>query len=182
MVNFEDQDWEELGDPSPRGARDPATVWKVAVGVAVGMLLGGALVYAVDHRMGQPSLSAAARALEQAVQAADTARAGPPKAAAPMPEQLAAQQDKHDPATPEQGQPPQPTAAPTAPEGGGRDTESTQRVLQRAAEQKERAWARFYIKPAQCDINPGRDTIVECANHFIRARREFEAAYAAGPR
>ena len=49
-----------------------------------------------------------------------------------------------------------------------------------AAARKERAWAKFYKKPAQCEGNPNNDTMVECANHFIRAKRQFDEAYAAG--
>jgi hypothetical protein len=66
--------------------------------------------------------------------------------------------------------------------GAGAEAGSTAPSLREDDEQKELAWARYYKKPAQCEISPGRDTIVECANHYIRARREFEAAYAAGKR
>lgn len=44
---------------------------------------------------------------------------------------------------------------------------------------KEDAWARYYRKPAHCE-NPAPEALTECANHFIRAKREFEAKYAAG--
>jgi hypothetical protein len=38
----------------------------------------------------------------------------------------------------------------------------------------------YYVKPPACDDNPTKATMVECANHFIRARREFEVLYATG--
>ncbi len=181
MVNFEDQDWEELGAQARRGALDTATAWKIATGVVVGMLLGGALVYLLDHGMAQQGLSAAARALGRVVHVAAPAGAGAPQPAASGPENHAARQDTRDASAALLGSPPPSTTAPAAADDGD-EAVSTQRALQRAAEAKERAWARYYVKPAQCDVNPGRDTIVECANHFIRARREFEAAYAAGKR
>lgn len=49
-----------------------------------------------------------------------------------------------------------------------------------AAARKERAWTKFYKKPPQCDGNPNSETMTECANHYIRAKRQFEEAYSAG--
>lgn len=47
-------------------------------------------------------------------------------------------------------------------------------------ERKERAWTQYYKPPHQCDsANPNID-LVDCANRHIRAKREFEAKYAAG--
>jgi hypothetical protein len=179
MVNFEDQDWEELGAQARRGALEAANAWKIVAGVAIGVLLGGGLVYLVDHGMLQRALSDAARVIQQTVRVAGPASVIPPKSTASVAEQLATQQDMPDPAS-AVPVPPAPPAAASA--GGAPAAESTQRAMQEAAEQKERAWAKYYKKPAQCDGSPGRDTIVECANHFIRARREFDAAYAAGRR
>lgn len=42
----------------------------------------------------------------------------------------------------------------------------------------EEAWRRWYQRPAQCEgPNPN---VVECGNHYILARREFERRYEAG--
>ena len=41
---------------------------------------------------------------------------------------------------------------------------------------RERAWAKFYKKPAWCSETVSMD----CANGFIRAKREFEERYARG--
>jgi hypothetical protein len=49
-----------------------------------------------------------------------------------------------------------------------------------AAARKEPAWTQFYKQPPQCDGNPTDAAMTECANHYIRARRHFEEAYAAG--
>jgi hypothetical protein len=178
MVNFEDQDWEELGAQARRGALDVANAWRIVAGLAIGMLLGGGLVYLVDHGMLQRGLSEAAQAFQRAARGAGPPGASPPKSAVTVAEPLAAQQDVPEPASTVPGSQAPPADAPAA--GSAREAESAQRALQVAAQQKELAWARYYKKPAQCDGSPGRDTIVECANHFIRARREFEAAYAAG--
>lgn len=44
---------------------------------------------------------------------------------------------------------------------------------------KEAAWQKYYKRSAQCD-KPDGSGFVECANQHIRARRNFEALYAAG--
>jgi hypothetical protein len=48
------------------------------------------------------------------------------------------------------------------------------------ARRKERAWERFYRRPAVCEGNPSADQLVECGNHFIRNRREFEERWRTG--
>jgi hypothetical protein len=41
---------------------------------------------------------------------------------------------------------------------------------------RERAWAKFYRKPSSCS-----ETVsMECANGFIRAKREFDERFARG--
>lgn len=55
-----------------------------------------------------------------------------------------------------------------------------QRDLQQAETQKkETAWQKFYRRPAHCD-RPEGPQFVDCANQHIRARRAFDAQYAAG--
>lgn len=51
----------------------------------------------------------------------------------------------------------------------------------RAAEARERAWAAHYKPPRECE-NPGDDwnAQVECANHYMRARKAFDASYVPG--
>jgi len=43
-------------------------------------------------------------------------------------------------------------------------------------DRKERAWTRYYRKPAICNDA----ATVECANAFIRAKRTFEEKYPRG--
>ena len=53
-------------------------------------------------------------------------------------------------------------------------TEESQRSAVGDAERKEKAWAAYYRKPPKCNDA----ATIECANHYIRARRAFEAQYA----
>jgi hypothetical protein len=148
--------------------------------VVAGVLLGGGLVYLLDHGLLQSGVSQAARALGQIVRTAGPAAAARPAPAASAAETPTAPQEAPGPAL--SAPAPQAASAAAVPQPAGRDAASAQRTPQQLDEQKERAWARYYTRPAQCDGEQGRDTIVECANHYIRARREFEAAYAAGKR
>ena len=61
-----------------------------------------------------------------------------------------------------------------------RATEEARRAAIEEAARKERAWARFYKRPPHCDNNPNQGQMIECANQHIRAKRQFEEAYAAG--
>ncbi len=54
--------------------------------------------------------------------------------------------------------------------------DEARRVALAAADRKERAWAKFYRKPATCNDSAS----MECANGFIRAKRTFEEKYARG--
>ena len=49
-----------------------------------------------------------------------------------------------------------------------------------AAARKERAWADYYKQPAKCDGQPNNETMTECANYYIRSKRQFEDAYGKG--
>jgi hypothetical protein len=48
------------------------------------------------------------------------------------------------------------------------------------ARRKELAWSRFYKRPATCDGNPSADQLIDCANHFIRSKREFDERWRNG--
>ena len=71
---------------------------------------------------------------------------------------------------------------PGEPQEAERKAALAQQAAQQAIERKERAWALFYKKPAACDEIPPKASMVECANHFIRAKREFEQLHGAGKR
>ncbi len=181
-VNFDDQDW-DFEDGSSRHHPDAAAAWKVAAGVAVGIVIGGALMWAVDHRGDWPGASASQQAAEAARVVAEPAATAAPTPVLQLPDE------------PTWAGAPMPSLRPTAAseprplprQSAGavaRDTDAraapVQQTSQQAAERKERAWALFYRKPAACEESPPRASLVECANHFIRAKREFDLLYAEG--
>lgn len=61
------------------------------------------------------------------------------------------------------------------------DSERARAYRQEVAERerKERAWADFYKTTAQCDGAYEKIDLVDCVNRHIRAKKAFEAAYAA---
>ena len=54
--------------------------------------------------------------------------------------------------------------------------EDARRAVIAEADRRERAWAKFYRKPAACNDAAS----MECANGFIRAKKSFEEKYARG--
>ena len=162
-VNFDDQDW-DLEAPSPRPRNDPSAVWKVAAGIAVGILIGAALVWTVDPRAAWPETTAVINSPEPLRLPAEPTAAGEPTVQ-PEPTLAAAPAAESVPAS---------LTSRTAGPPGADDKAAL------AADRKERAWARFYKKPAACEETPPKASMVECANHFIRAKREFEQLFEAG--
>lgn len=60
-----------------------------------------------------------------------------------------------------------------------REAELSKRQIADEVLRKEDAWSRFYKKPAQCDKADGQ-AFMDCANGHIRAKRQFEEQYAKG--
>lgn len=142
--------------------------WQIAAGVAVGIVAGAVLMDQVGREPAQRAFSEAVESFNRLVDGKgrpvprdekERLRQAAEQAAAKT---LGDQQARQLRADQQQ-----------APGGGGSE------ALQAAA-RKERAWTKFYKKPEKCDGNPNDQTMTECANHYIRARREFEAAYAQG--
>ena len=181
-MNFDDQDWES-GYPTPRQAQHDSTAWKVAAGVALGAVLGGTLVYAVDRYLPQMALTEAAHVFGAAVR--DSGERSVPEPSPPLrdstpqepePRPLESQLKQAGAAPPGAG-----VVAPAAPAVIVERKPAARSDAARAElDRKARAWSEYYKKPKHCVENPSADTLVECANHYIRARREFEAAYMAG--
>ena len=61
-----------------------------------------------------------------------------------------------------------------------RRIDDARRGAREEAARKEQAWAKFYKRPPHCDNDVNQERLVECANHHIRAKRQFEEAYSAG--
>jgi hypothetical protein len=75
-----------------------------------------------------------------------------------------------EPASPAQAAAPADAPAPPAPA----DLQQTQEWVA-----KEAAFGRFYRKPTMCDNPVSEEVRVDCANRYIRARRNFDAKWAA---
>jgi hypothetical protein len=102
-----------------------------------------------------------------------TAPATPPVAVSPAPAPVVestAPRDSDDAAL-----------LPSPPAAGPASTAATTSLsAEEVARRRERAWARFYKRPATCEGNPTGDQLVECGNHYIRMRREFDERWRAG--
>ena len=162
-MNSDDRDWDRHR-PSFDRPRDDMLMWKIAGGVAIGMIVAALAIGAVERYRMQVALDEAARMFrgftsglqESSARSAEAARQRDAQrvAAERQARELAAQQQ--------------------------RSAESAKRAAQEEAARKERAWASFYKRAPHCDNAPNDQQMVECANQHIRARRQFEDAYAAG--
>jgi len=163
-VNFDDQDW-DLAEGSSRTPPASTGGWKLAAAVAVGIVIGGTLMWAIDHGGPGPYAAPPLLAAEATPLTADPTAIAPAQQPQSLSLEPAAAGAPVDPRWPQEAE---------------RKAALALRAAQHAAERKERAWALFYKKPAACDDSPPKASLVECANHFIRAKREFEQIYAAG--
>jgi hypothetical protein len=169
-----DQDWtdEAEAEQSAGASRGGAASLGVPIVTAVLGLLVGVLGTSLWWTWSTSSREAAATASIPAP-APKLATAPPPAASAvlvqPTPVVAAAPRDSDEagatPALPAAG--PAASAAPTL---------SAEEVARR----RERAWARFYKRPSTCEGNPTGDQLVECGNHYIRMRREFDERWRSG--
>ena len=173
---FSDSDWTSEGAaPEPR--RDHRLAAVLMAGVAIGAL-GATLVWwlaTVVHTPPQQPLPvvAAPVAATPAPSAASAlaARASEVATESPAPTSpvIAAAPAALPTAT--ITEPVAATASPAPPQAALADD---------AARRKERAWRKFYQPPSICTEDRRGEFLVECANHSIRARREFEERYATG--
>jgi type IV secretory pathway VirB10-like protein len=174
-VSFNDSDW-TLEAEEARARRHPPMAARVAGawGLAAGIVIGAAAATLVLYASGR--LDRAAPSSLDARPGPMVSKAAPSPPPPPQPEQHAAVPPRADepmPATPEptRAEPAMP-APPTASPAPKPSNEELRR--------KERAWARWYQRPTICDGNPTTDQLIECANHFIRSKREFEERWRAG--
>ena len=190
-MNFDDQDW-ELGQPPREESRGMPTAWKVGAGFALGLALGGLLVHVLERQSALESarLDAGAtveRTLRNAPPTAAGASSAVPWAASEpsavaLSEPLSKITEASHPASPTEPDKPAASGVDAAAASATATATATLRAGRQTAERKARDWARFYKKPPQCDDNPNRDVMIECANHYIRAKRQFDEAYGAGKR
>jgi hypothetical protein len=143
---------------------DNTLMWKIAAGVAIGILAAALVLLLVDRIRTQMAIDEATRFFQgltkglqdSSTRTAEDARRREAQRAA------AEQQVRREGAA-------QP-----------RNTEDAKRAAIEEAARKERAWDRFYKRSPYCDNNPNNEQMIECANAHIRAKRQFEEAYAAG--
>lgn len=171
-MSFSDSDWtsEAAASAAATGRRDSTWVWTLVLGVVIGAA-SATLVFLMLERLSQRE---APKAVATApVTAAAPARPPPPAAvieAAPPaagPAETPAASAAAGPAEPV------PAVAPVA-------TAEASRPSAEELRRKERAWAAYYKRPASCEGNPTTDQLIECANHFIRSKREFDERWKAG--
>jgi hypothetical protein len=164
-MSYDDRDWERHR-PSFERPRDDMLMWKIAGGVAIGVLVAAAVISAVERYRMQLAFDEATRFFQSMM-------SGTQKVSARAAEEMR-QQEARRAAEAEQVR--QDAAAQQ------RSTDAARRAALEEAARKERAWAKFYKRPAMCDDNPNNQTMVECANAHIKAKRQFEEQYAAGKR
>jgi hypothetical protein len=187
-VSFSDSDWTREPPLRPRLPPKQRRVLILATAIAVSCVALAVAVYGIEQLL---DASARNAALEHS---GDAVTQPPPGANVATPIEAPA-------AIAEPAAPPLPAvAASTAPieaapaasaaeaqalvalEGEMRERarESAQLAAVEAARRKERAWQRYYQRPDFCADNPTAAQMVQCANQYMRARKEFEERYPAG--
>lgn len=137
--------------------RGDISVWKIAIGVTLGILVAGAIGFFVRAWMAQAAVEQiGAQANKMLLQQQQAAQAARNRALAEKAEQERA-------------------AAYAA-----AARQRAQAAATDAAMRRERAWAKYYKRPALCDNQPSNETMMKCANEHIRAKRQFDLDYEAG--
>jgi hypothetical protein len=183
-MNYDDSDWTHeaaaASAATVRPRRDVTLAGTLALGIVIGV--AGTLLAVLALGRGprgpaapEPALAAAPAAVgtsaAPAVQVAPTGTSPtalvervPPEAGTTAP--VASAPATHD--ANDEAEPPPVAAAPSRP------------ISAEEQKRRERAWAKFYRRPASCEGNPTTDQLIECANHFIRSKREFDERWKAG--
>jgi hypothetical protein len=163
MSNFDHEVAGERRTFSDRST-DSSMVWKIAAGVAVGSIVAALVLSAIERYRVQVAVDEGLRALQQITRGANESAA---RARGERERQEAAKAAREQDARLQIAE-------------QQRAADEARRDAIAAAARKERAWVKFYKKPANCEGDPNSEQMVQCANHFIRAKRQFEEAYAAG--
>jgi hypothetical protein len=156
---FTDSDWDN-GAPTPL---EPASKARRAAALAGAMAAGLVLGAAIASGWWAP------RGVDAGARSGSAAAVALP--ATPTPVEVMA-------SAPPSGGHAEPTAAleRSPPTAAGASIRSGDPAA--AARRKEQAWSHWYEKPRECMEDRRGERFVECANHYIRARREFETTYA----
>jgi uncharacterized protein (DUF39 family) len=154
---------------------------KIALSVGIGVIVALEIA-AIAHYLARPESELTLKVPNVSVRGTDRASANPAGQIKRQEVQRAAPQQLAREQQPEQ-QPVAKEAMRAVPE----QRENEQRPASQASaqvldekEREERAWAKFYKRPAYCDNDPTNEHAIQCANEFIRAQRQFREAYVAG--
>jgi hypothetical protein len=185
-VSFTDSDWTRDPPAHPRLPAAQQRVLILTIAIAVSCMALALAAYGIEQML---DASARRAALKQSGEASAsvalpvTAPVATPLPAAPvasMPLSVEAMPTAANAAASSAAPvDAQPLAALEA-EMRQRARETAQQAGADAARRKERAWLRYYQRPDFCADNPTAAQMVQCANHHIRARKEFEERYALG--
>jgi hypothetical protein len=177
-VSFNDSDWTSEAEASPPPERPSLTVAQAgAIGLAGGVAIGALATALVFFALQQPPSSVTAAT--SAASAPAPARPAAPQTAAPKVEavpQPATTTSVVNAVAPEASPRIADPIATAEPPAAGPPKLPPAEVAAR----KERAWARYYKRPPFCEGNPTADQLIECGNHFIRSKREFEERWRTG--
>ncbi|RYX90213.1 MAG: hypothetical protein EOO28_30400 [Comamonadaceae bacterium] len=149
--------------PFSRETNDDELIWKIAIGVFVGILAAALVTYWVRMYFIQQALQDFNKSIQQISVQSQRSTQELQKQQALRQQQAvdAANQRKLDIANAQ------------------RQAEEAKRAQLAEVARREAAWAKYYKKPAQCDSADGQ-AFVDCANGHIRAKRRFEELYASG--
>jgi hypothetical protein len=177
-MSFSDSDWTRDPPLRPRMPAAQRRVLILTIAIAVSCMALAIAVYGTLQMMDASSRS------DEFHRVTDMAAAAPPSAGVMAPPAVASAAAPADTAS--SAVAPM-SAASEAQQLAALEAEMRQRARETAtqtaietARRKERAWQRFYQRPDFCADNPTAAQMVQCANHHIRARKEFEERYTAG--
>jgi Zn-dependent M32 family carboxypeptidase len=178
VMSFSDSDWTRDPPPRPRMSASQRRVLILTIAIAVSCMALAVAVYGIEQL-----LDASARG-DEIKRIGDVAAVSPPSAGVVAPPAVASAVDAAPlaaaaaSATPAEANAQQLSALEA--EMRQRARETAEQATAEAARRKERAWQRFYQRPDFCADNPTAAQMVQCANQYIRARKEFEERYGAG--
>jgi hypothetical protein len=185
VMSFSDSDWTRDPPLRPRMPASQRRVLILTIAIAVSCTALAVAVYGIEQLLDASSRS------EELKRVGDMAPVVSPPSAGVVAPPAPASAVEAAPAAVTAASSPVAAAASATPadaqqlsaleaEMRQRARETAAQAAVEAARRKERAWQRFYQRPDFCADNPTAALMVQCANQYIRARKEFEERYGAG--
>lgn len=145
------------------GETEQTSAWKIAIGVAAGILIAGLMTYGIRIYFVNQAITQVNQSIQQITTQSQRSMQELQEREASRQQQARELVDRQI-----------------------REKAAQQQLAEDQRQQqmdelarKNAAWEKFYKKPALCDKAEGQ-AFVECANGYIRAKSEFEKQYAAG--